>query len=69
MAESPRPNMHGGDAELTPCLTAAEVAAYIDHGLSQAERNRVEAHLANCRHCTGVVADVVRDLSEISRHL
>lgn len=48
------------------CPTAETIACYIDRrGLSLAERAIVEAHLAICKRCTEVVANVVKDRDEI----
>lgn len=58
-------NMHGGDAELTPCIGAHELAAYIDNRLSQAERNRTEAHLSRCNHCYRLLIDTLVTLNEL----
>ncbi len=42
------------------------MAAYVDHGLSLAERAQVETHLASCRECTALLAGVVRTVAEVS---
>ena len=50
----------------TGCLEPEVVAAYVDHGLSLAERAQVETHLASCRECTALLAGVVRTVADIS---
>ncbi len=50
----------------TRCLEPEVLAAYVDHGLSLAERLQVETHLASCRQCTAVLAWVVRTGAEVS---
>ena len=50
----------------TGCLEPEVVAAYVDHGLSLAERAQVETHLASCRPCTALLAGVVRTAAEIA---
>jgi hypothetical protein len=47
------------------CLEPEVLAAYVDHGLSLAERVRVEGHLASCPQCTALLAGVVRTVAEI----
>ena len=42
------------------------MAAYVDHGLSLAERAEVDIHLASCRQCTALLAGVVRTVAEVS---
>lgn len=44
----------------TPHLTAAEVAAFVDGTLSDAERERAERHLAECDECREEVASCGR---------
>jgi hypothetical protein len=41
-------------------LEVDETAAYVDGGVTGAERARMEAHLAGCADCRAEVADVVR---------
>ena len=41
------------------------MAAYVDHGLSLAERARVETHLASCPQCTELLAGVVRTVADL----
>ena len=41
------------------------MAAYVDHGLSLAERARVETHLASCPQCTELLAGVVRTVADM----
>ncbi len=50
----------------TRCLEPEVMAAYVDHGLSLAERAQVETHLASCRQCTALLAGVVRTVAEVS---
>ena len=47
------------------CLEPEVLAAYADHGLSLAERARVETHLASCPRCTTLLAGVVRTVAEL----
>jgi CHAT domain-containing protein len=54
-------DMHAHD-----CLEPEVLAAYVDHGLSLAERARVEHHLASCRECTALLAGVVRTVAAIA---
>ena len=42
------------------------MAAYVDHGLSLAERAQVDTHLASCRQCTALLAGVVRTVADVS---
>lgn len=48
-----------GDAEIKPCPTAATIASFVDARLSQAERNRVVMHMAECERCREVIGAVV----------
>jgi hypothetical protein len=48
------------------CLEPEVLAAYVDHGLSLAERAQVETHLASCVQCTALLAGVVRTVAEIA---
>lgn len=52
-----------------PCLDAEVLAAYLDHGLSLAERARVDVHLASCPHCVAMLAGVARTVADLSAHL
>ena len=56
-------------SQTTGCLEPEVLAAYVDHGLSLAERSRVEAHLASCPHCIAMVAGVMRTVEAISAFL
>ena len=49
----------------TRCLDAEVLAAYLDHGVSLAERARVEAHLASCPQCLALVAGVARTVAAL----
>jgi anti-sigma factor RsiW len=51
------------------CPAAEVLAAYVDRGLSLAERARVDAHLASCPQCIALVAGVVRTVAEVSAHV
>lgn len=42
------------------CPTAPAMAAYIDRRSSQAERNRIDAQIANCPACVGWLAGSLR---------
>ncbi|HEX4915465.1 MAG TPA: zf-HC2 domain-containing protein, partial [Vicinamibacterales bacterium] len=54
------------DMHASGCLEPEVLAAYVDHGLSLAERARVERHLASCPQCTALLAGVVRTVAEIA---
>ena len=53
----------------TRCLEPEVLAAYVDRGLSLAERARVDHHLASCPHCIAMVAGVVRTVEAVSEFL
>lgn len=53
-----------GAAEIKPCPSSETLASYIDRRLSQAERNRVDVHLANCARCMQVVGGVMWAISQ-----
>jgi CHAT domain-containing protein len=42
------------------------LAAYVDHGLSLAERAGVDSHLASCPQCTALLAGLVRTVADIA---
>jgi hypothetical protein len=42
------------------CPKDEAIAAYVDGNVDANERSRVESHLADCAHCRGLVADVLR---------
>jgi hypothetical protein len=46
-------------------LTPEQLAAYVDGGLPQAERDGVEQHMAECRECLAQLAGVVRTISAL----
>jgi len=48
-------------------MTDLEIAAYLDRGLSGAERDRVEDHLAECTECRHQVAEVHQVLKRAHR--
>jgi hypothetical protein len=48
-------------------MTDLEIAAYLDRGLSAAERDRVEDHLAECAECRQQVAEVHQVLKRARR--
>jgi len=50
----------------TRCPDPEVLAAYIDRGLSLAERSRVDHHLASCHQCIALVAGVVRTVADVS---
>jgi CHAT domain-containing protein/tetratricopeptide (TPR) repeat protein len=54
------------DTHTHGCPEPEVLAAYVDHGLSLAERARVEGHLASCPQCTALLAGVVRTAAEIA---
>ena len=49
----------------TRCLEPEVLAAYVDRGLSLAERARVDHHLASCPQCLALVAGVVRTVADV----
>lgn len=51
----------------TCCPDCEVLAAYIDKGLGQWERRKVERHLARCADCIALIAAVVRVLAELRR--
>jgi anti-sigma factor RsiW len=46
------------------CLPEETLAAFIDGALTPAERQAVEAHLADCSRCRAVVALAIRKRPE-----
>src|ERR1041384_5575565 len=52
----------------TGCLEPEVLAAYVDRGLSLTERARVDAHLASCPQCIGLLAGVARTAAEVTAH-
>jgi CHAT domain-containing protein len=50
----------------TRCPEPEVLAAYIDRGLSLAERSRVDHHLASCPQCLALLAGVVRTVADVS---
>ena len=53
-----------GEAEIAPCPSSEVLAAFIDNGLSLAERARAWEHLARCDRCREVVAAVMWALEQ-----
>ena len=51
------------------CPEPEVLAAYVDHGLSLAERANVERHLASCPLCIDMVAGVVRTVEAVAAFL
>ena len=50
------------------CRQAVELMTdYLEGALSRAERNRFEAHLAACPHCTEYLAQMRRTLDALGR--
>ena len=50
---------HPGPA--TPeCADAESIAAYSDRSLAASERERLEAHFADCMRCQVMLADIAR---------
>ncbi|MDP3717067.1 MAG: CHAT domain-containing protein [Acidobacteriota bacterium] len=49
----------------TRCPEPEVLAAYVDRGLSLAERARVDRHLASCPQCLALVAGVVRTVADV----
>jgi len=53
---------------IDPCTRCPEpevLAAYVDRGLSLAERARVDQHLASCPQCIALLAGVVRTVADV----
>lgn len=48
------------------CPDPEVLAAYVDRGLSLAERSRVDHHLASCPQCLALLAGVVRTVADVS---
>jgi len=48
-------------------LESSEIAAYLDRALLQSERDRVEAHLADCAQCRGESIEVLRVRNSMRR--
>src|SRR5262245_56406531 len=57
------------DPHTNGCLEPEVLAAYVDRGLSLAERARVDAHLASCPQCIAMLAGVARTVAEVSAHV
>lgn len=57
------------DSHTNGCPEPEVLAAYVDRGLSLAERARVDAHLASCPQCIALVAGVVRTVADVSAQL
>ena len=57
------------DLHIHGCPEPEVLAAYVDRGLSLAERGRVDIHLASCPQCIALVAGVARTVAEVSAHL
>ena len=53
----------------TRCPEPEVLAAYVDRGLSLAERSRVDRHLASCPQCIALVAGVVRTVADVSEFM
>jgi hypothetical protein len=53
--------------QMTPHLSAEQVAAFVDKGLTPDERAQVEAHLAQCDPCRSEVVEVARLLHARAR--
>lgn len=47
------------------CPEPELLAVYLEHVCSEAERQRIEAHLANCQDCRRIVALVVRSKTAV----
>ena len=45
-------------------LTAEILAAYVDDGLPQPERDKADCHLAQCHECLSWLAHVVRTIGD-----
>jgi anti-sigma factor RsiW len=56
------------DSRTNGCLEPEVLAAYVDRGLSLAERARVDAHLASCPQCIALLAGVARTVAEMPVH-
>jgi hypothetical protein len=57
-----------GDSH-TRCPEPEVLAAYVDRGLSLAERSRVDHHLASCPQCLALVAGVVRTVADVAEFM
>ena len=56
-----------GESRLTPHLEVHEVVCYVERNLTPADRERLEAHLADCDACTAEVAQLWRLRSSARR--
>jgi len=60
----PRSPEDGGNQDFASrawnCPKDDAIAAYVDGNVDATERSRVESHLADCAHCRGLVADVMK---------
>jgi len=60
----PRSREDGGSQSFASrawnCPKEEAIAAYVDGNVDATARSRVESHLADCAHCRGLVADVVK---------
>jgi Putative zinc-finger len=63
-ALKPRSRKDGGNqafaSRVWNCPRDEAIAAYVDGNVDASERSRVESHLADCAHCRGLVADVMK---------
>src|SRR3954466_5197253 len=48
-------------------MTDLELAAYLDHGLAESDRTRVEEHLADCEECREQLVAPANILSRVNR--
>lgn len=53
----------------TSCLEPEVLAAYVDRGLSLAERARVDHHLALCPQCVALVAGIARTVADVPENM
>ena len=58
----------GGEAEQPGrgCPDEALLSAYVEHGIPEEKRAKVEAHLADCEACLGQVAFLARQPAELA---
>ena len=50
----------GGGRRRWGCLSEAEIAAYVDHAIRGTEKDKIDAHLADCEFCLSQVAFLIR---------
>ena len=48
------------------CSDEAQLSAYVEHGIPEEQRAKVEAHLADCEACLGQIAFLARQPAELA---